>query len=46
MVLGKSFHLLETQILFFVKENDGVCIKKSPDLINFEDYVDYAGNVL
>ena len=27
---------------FFVKENDGVCIKKSPDLVTFENRVDYS----
>ena len=42
MALGKSFHLLETQILFFVKEDDGVRIKKSPDWVTFENHVDYS----
>ena len=44
--LGQVISSLENTVFFFVKKDDGVCIKKSPDLINFEDHVDYAGNVL
>ena len=44
--LGEVISSLGNTDFFFVKKDDGVCIKKSPDLINFEDHVDYAGNVL
>lgn len=46
LVFVKSFHLPETQILLMllVKEDGDICIKKSPDLHTFKNYVDYAAN--
>ena len=44
VILGKSFHLPETQILFMLlmKEDGDICIKKSLDLQTFKNHVDYT----